>query len=116
MTLWKVLISLELRLAHLPEVLGAVRIALERAEVRRSIPRARMSIQRVEEGRVDSKHVEDWSQHLTCTGIMLMAPCPEIPMLSKKSPRVSKVKSLCTREFAVLASRLTSPAARFVCK
>ena len=32
---------------------------------------------------------------------MLMAPCEEIPMLSKKSPRVSKLKGLCTREFAV---------------
>ena len=38
---------------------------------------------------------------------MLMAPCAEIPMLlvlvssAKKSPRVSEVKSLCTREFAV---------------
>ena len=32
---------------------------------------------------------------------MLMAPCAKIPMLSKKSPRVSKVKSLCTREFVV---------------
>ena len=32
---------------------------------------------------------------------MLMAPCAKIPMLSKKSPRVSKVKSRCTREFAV---------------
>ena len=30
-----------------------------------------------------------------------MAPCAKHPMLSKKSPRVSKVKSLCTREFAV---------------
>ena len=66
----------------LSEVLGAVRIALERAEVRRSIPRT--SIQRVEEGRVDSKHVEDLSQHLTCTCNMLMAPCAEIPVLSDK--------------------------------
>ena len=33
------LISLELELAHLAEVLGAVRIALEREEVRRPIPR-----------------------------------------------------------------------------
>ena len=31
-----------------------------------------------------------------------MAPCAEIPVLSKQSPRVSKVKSLCTREFAVV--------------
>ena len=61
----KVLISLEPWLAHSLKVLGAVRIALERAEVRRSIPRT--SIQRVEEGCVDSKHVEDLVQHLTCT-------------------------------------------------
>ena len=40
-------------------------------------------------------------EHLECTRIMLMAPCAKIPMLSKKSPRVSKVKSLCTREFVV---------------
>ena len=98
-TLRKVLISLELLLAHSSRVLRAVRIALERAEVRRPIPRR--SIQRVEEGRVDSKHVEDLSRHLECTRIMLMAPCAKIPMLSKKSPRVSKVKSRCTREFAV---------------
>ena len=50
---------------------------------------------------VDSKHVDDLSQHLECTWNMLMAPCAKLPMLSKKSPRVSKVKSLCTREFAV---------------
>ena len=72
----------------------------ERAEVRRLIPRT--SIQRVEEGRVNSKHVEDLSQHLECTCRMLMAPYAKIPTLSKKSPRVSKVKSLCTREFAVV--------------
>ena len=64
-TLRKMLFSLEPWHAHLPEVLGAVRIALERAEVRRSIPRT--LIERAEEGRVDSKHVEDVSQHLTCT-------------------------------------------------
>ena len=64
-TLWKVLISLEPWHAHLPRVLEAVRIALKRAEVRRLIPRT--LIQRVEEGRVDSKHVEDLSRHLTCT-------------------------------------------------
>ena len=58
------LISLEPWHAYLLRVLGAVRIALERAEVRRPIPRT--SIQRVEEGRVDSKHVDDLSQHLTC--------------------------------------------------
>ena len=61
----KMLISLEPWHAHLLRVLGAVRIALERAEVRRPIPRT--SIQRVEKGRVDSKHVDDLSQHLTCT-------------------------------------------------
>ena len=97
----KVLISLEPWHAHPSRVLGAVRIALKRVEVRRSIPRT--SIQRVEEGRVDRKHVEDLSQHLECTWIMLMAPGAKIPMPSKKSPRVSKVKSLCTREFAVHA-------------
>ena len=37
--LWKVLISLELELAHSSRVLRAVRIALERAEVRMPIPR-----------------------------------------------------------------------------
>ena len=93
------LVSLGARLAYLSRVVGAVRIALERAEVRRSIPPT--SVQRVEEGRVDSKHGEGLSQHLTCTCIMLKAPCAEIPMLPKKNPRVSKVKSLCTREFAV---------------
>ena len=85
------LISLELRLAHLSEVLGAVRIALERAEVRRSI--LRTSIQRVEEGRVDSKHVNDLSQHLECTCLMLMAPRAEIPMLSRKKSTGVDVKS-----------------------
>ena len=71
-------------------------IALERAEVRRPIPRR--SIQRVEEGRVDSKHVDDLFQHLECTCNMLMAPCAKVPMLSKKS--------LCTREFAVCGKAL----------
>ena len=65
----RVLIGLELLHAHLSRGAGAVRIALERAEVRRPIPRT--SIQRVEdmveEGRVDSKHVEGLSPHLTCT-------------------------------------------------
>ena len=58
-------ICLELRLAHQSEVIGAVRIALERAEVQRWIPRT--LIERVEEGLVDSKQyrVEDLSQHLT---------------------------------------------------
>ena len=60
MALRKVLIGQELELAHSSTVLGAVRIALERALVRRPI-------QRVEEGRADSKHVEDFSQHLECT-------------------------------------------------
>ena len=78
----KVLISLEPWHAHSSTVLGVVRIALERADVRRPIPRT--SIQRVEEGRVDSKHVDDLSQHLICTRNMLMAPRTEIPMLSKK--------------------------------
>ena len=94
MTLRKVLISLGLRLAHLLEVLGAVRIARERVEVRRSILRTsipRTSIERVEEGRVDSKHVEDLSQHLTCTCHMLMAPCAEIPMLSREKSQTSIV-------------------------
>ena len=91
--LQKVLISLEPWHAHLSRVLGAVRIALERAEVRRPIPRT--SIQRVEEGRVDSKHVKGLSQHLECTWLMLVAPCAEIPMLSgKKRPRVSNVKTI----------------------
>ena len=98
------IISLELELAHLAEVLGAVRIALERAEVRRSI--SWTSIHRVDEGRVDSKHVKDLSQHLECTYIMLMAPRAEIPMLSKKVHGCQKSKQLsvpCTREFAVQA-------------
>ena len=66
-TLRKVLISLEPLHAHSLTVLGAVRIALERVEVQRSIPRT--SIQRVEECRVDgySKHGKDLSQHLTYT-------------------------------------------------
>ena len=45
-TPWKVLISLELRLTYLSKVIGAVRIALVRAKVRRSIPRTRTSIPR----------------------------------------------------------------------
>ena len=61
----KVLTSLEPWISHLSRVAGAVRIARERAEVQKPIPRT--SIQRVEEGRVDSKCVEDLSQHLTCT-------------------------------------------------
>ena len=101
----KVLFSLEPWDAHLSRVLGAVRIALERAEVRRPIPRT--SIQRVEEGRVDRKHVEELSQHLECTWNMLMAPGAEIPMLARerKAHRCQKSKKLsvpCTREFAVL--------------
>ena len=89
------LISLELELAHSSRVLGAVRIARERAaaEVRRPIPRT--SVQRAEEGRADRKHVEDLSQHLECTWIMLMAPRAEIPMLSREErPRVSNVKKM----------------------
>ena len=80
------LISLELRPAHRSEVAGAVRIALQRAEVWRSIPQTSISTD-AEEGRADSKHAEDLSQHLTCTWDMrmLMAPCTEIPML-KKTP------------------------------
>ena len=97
------LITLEPWHAHSSRsrVVGAVRIPLERsrAEVWRPIPRT--SIQRAEEGLVDSKHVEGLSQHLECTQIMLMAPGAKVPMLSKKGPRVSTVKSLCTREFAV---------------
>ena len=58
------LISVELELAHSSRVLGAVRVALERAEVRRPIPSPWTSIQRAEEGRVDSKHVGDLLQHL----------------------------------------------------
>ena len=64
MTHRKVLISLEPWHAHLPSVLGAVRIALQRAEVRWSIPRT--SIQRADEGYVDIKHAEDLPQHLAC--------------------------------------------------
>ena len=93
------LISLELLLAHSLRVLRAVRIALKRTKVRMPIPRT--SIERVDEGRVDSKHVEDLSRHLECTRIMLMAPCAKIPMLSKKVHGCQKSKVLCTREFAV---------------
>ena len=64
-TLRRMLISLEPWHAHLPRVLGAVRIALERAEVQRPIPWT--SIQRVKEGRVDSKRVKGVFQHLECT-------------------------------------------------
>ena len=42
----KVPISLGTRLAHLSEVLGAVRIALEKAEVRRSIPQTSIHVSR----------------------------------------------------------------------
>ena len=81
-----------------------IRIALERAEVRRPIPRT--SVQRVEEGRVDSKHIftKDLTQHLGCTWLMRVAPCAEIPMLWKKVHGCQKSKTLsvpCTREFAV---------------
>ena len=95
------LISLELELAHSSSVLGAIRIALERAEVLRPIPRT--SIERAEEGRVDSKHVEDVFQHLECTCLMLMAPCAKIPMLSKNVHGCQKSKVLCTCEFAVVS-------------
>ena len=108
-TLRKVLISLELELAHSSRVLGAVRIALERAEVRRPIPRT--SVQRVEESRVDSKHVKGLSRHLECTWLMLVAPCTEIPMLSKKVHGCQKSKELsvpCTREFAVQCGQRAS--------
>ena len=64
-TLQKVLISLEPWHAHSSGVVGAVKIALERTEVRRPIPRT--LIERAEEGSVDRKHVEDLSQYLTCT-------------------------------------------------
>ena len=89
-TLRKVLISLKPRLANLSKALGAIRIALKRVEVQRSIPWT--STEHVEEGRVDNKqcHVEDLSQHLRCTCSILMAPCAENPMLSGKSPRASK--------------------------
>ena len=80
----KVLISLEIEPAHSSKVPGAARIALERAAVRRPIPRARTSIQRFEEGRADNKHAEDLSQHLECTWLMSMAPRAEIPMPSEK--------------------------------
>ena len=83
----KVLISLKPWHAQSSRVIGAVRIALERAEVQKPIPRT--SIERVEEGCVDSKDAEDLSQHLTCTRHVLMAPCAEIPMLLGKSPRVT---------------------------
>ena len=99
----KVPISLEPWDAHLSRVLRAVRIALERAEVRRPIPRT--SIQRAEEGRADSKHAEELSQHLECTWNMLMAPGAEIPMLSKKVHGCQKSQKMsvpCTREFAVI--------------
>ena len=80
--------------AHLPRALGAVRIALEssRSEVRRSIPRARTPILRAEEGRADSRHVEDLPQHPECTSLMPMAPRAEIPMPSEKSPQVPKAE------------------------
>ena len=58
-------ISLELLLAHSLRVVGAIRITLKRAEVQRLIPWR--LIEHVEEGHVDSKHVEDVSQHLECT-------------------------------------------------
>ena len=97
------LISLELQHAHLSRAFGAVRIALERAKVWRLIPWA--AIQHVKEGCVNSKHAKDWSQHLECTCHMLMAPCTEIPMLSKKKSASAKSHKKmpvpCTCEFAV---------------
>ena len=80
------LLSLELELAHSSRVLGAVRIALERAEVRRPIPRTSINIQRAEEGRADSKHVDGLSERtrLECTRIMLMVPCAKVPVLSRE--------------------------------
>ena len=103
--LQKVLISLEPWHTHLLRVLGAVRIALERAEVKRLIPW--MSIQHAKEGCADSKHAEDLPLHLTCTWNMLMVPGAEIHMLPRsreKSPQVSNAKSLCTHEFAVCSA------------
>ena len=98
------LISLGTRLAHLSRVVGAVRIALKRVEVQRSIPWT--SIQHGLEGRVDNKHAaaEDLSQHLTCT-VMKHAhgamQRDSHAIEREKRPRVSNVKSLCTCEFAV---------------
>ena len=98
----EVLISLEPWRAYLPRVLRAARIALERAEVRRSIPRTSINIRirRVEEGRVDSKHADDLSQLLAFTWDMPMAPGAKTPMPSRKNVHGrQKPKSLCTREF-----------------
>ena len=106
-TLREVRISLELRLTYLSKVIGAVGFALERAEVRRSIPRT--SISRVEEGRVDSKHVKGLSQHLIWTWNMLMAPCAQIPMLKKKLHGCQNSKVLCTCEFAVYGDQTSMP-------
>ena len=89
----KVLIRVERELAHPSRVLGAVRIPLKRAEVQRPIPWT--SIQCAEEVRVDSKHVDDLSQHVECTRIMLMAPCAKIPMLSKKKSTGVKSQKSC---------------------
>ena len=89
------LVGLEPWHVHSSRVLGAVRIALERAEVRRPIPRTSIQRARVEEGRIDGKHVEDLSQHLECTWLMLMAPGAKIPMPSnKKSTGVKIQKSM----------------------
>ena len=71
-------------------------------------PIATQPIERVEEDCVDSKHVEELSQHLECTWNMLMTPGAKIPLLAKKIHGCQTSKTLsvpCTREFAVPRAR-----------
>ena len=98
--------GVELLLAHSLRVLRAVRIALERAEVRRLIPRT--SIQRVEEGRVDSKHMHACEGLVTASRMYMShargAMRRNSHATDKKSTGVKSQKQLsvpCTREFAV---------------
>ena len=100
------LVGLELRLAHLSRAVGAVRIALESAEVRRSIPRT--SIERAEEGlgRVDSKHAHAAHLSNTYMGHAHGAMRRNSHAREEGKPTgVKSQKSLCTRtrEFAVRA-------------
>ena len=94
------LIGLEPRLAHLSKAAGAAGIALERSEVRRSIPRTPDARTRAEEGRSDSKHAADLSRHLTCTVMCMMHMHARAMRRNshaiENSHGCQKPKSLCT--------------------
>ena len=97
----KAQISLEPCGACLRATLNAREIALEGTELDRSIPKLQLSISSAEEGCIDARYIWELPQHLTCTWTMLMTPLHINPH-ARKSPRVSIVKSPCTRQFALL--------------